>query len=70
MPEEKKPEDSAPPAKKPYVNPLNKLTEEDWRDAMRKGIEQSDSQAASLREEMEGRWKKKETKDDETNSKE
>ena len=63
VPEEKKPESSTPPAKKPYVNPLNKLTEEDWREAMRKGIEQSDSQAASLREEMEIGWKKKETKE-------
>ena len=35
-------------------NRLSKLTEEDWRDAMRKGIEESDSQAASIREMIDG----------------
>jgi hypothetical protein len=42
---------SKPPEaeKKPYVSPLNRLTEEDWKDAMMKGIEQSNSQSATIR---------------------
>jgi hypothetical protein len=45
---------SKPPQteKKPYVNPLNRLTEEQWKDAMMKGIEDSKAQSASIRRDI------------------
>jgi hypothetical protein len=36
----------------PYVNPLNRLTEEQWKDAMIKGIEDSKAQSASIRRDI------------------
>lgn len=45
---------SKPPdaEKEPYVNPLNRLTEEQWKAAMMKGIEDSKAQSASIRRDI------------------
>jgi hypothetical protein len=56
--DEKKPEDTT--EKKPYVNPINNLTQEQWEKAMRKGIEDSDAQAASEQRDLEIYRKNKE----------
>ncbi len=37
---------------KPYVNPINLLTPEQWREAMRKGLEDSKNQSASIRRDI------------------
>ncbi len=37
---------------KPYVNPLNLLTPEQWKEAMRKGLEDSRNQSASIRRDI------------------
>jgi hypothetical protein len=58
MSDEKKPENAT--EKKPYVDPINNLTQEQWEDAMRKGIEDSDAQAASERRDLEIYRKNKE----------
>jgi hypothetical protein len=51
--EAEKPEDKTPPGEKPYVNPLNKLTEEDWKQAMQEGLERSAIQSEIIREDIE-----------------
>jgi hypothetical protein len=51
MTDEKKPENTT--EKKPYVDPINNLTQEQWERAMRRGIEDSDAQAASERRDLE-----------------
>jgi len=51
MTDEKKPENAA--GKKPYVDPINNLTQEQWERAMRKGIEDSNNQDASERRDLE-----------------
>ena len=51
MTDEKKPENAS--ERKPYVNPINNLTQEQWEEAMRKRIEDSDAQAASERRALE-----------------
>jgi hypothetical protein len=51
MTDEKKPENAG--ETKPYVDPINNLTREQWEEAMRKGIEDSEAQAASERRDLE-----------------
>ena len=51
MTDEKKPENAT--EKKPYVNPIDNLTQEQWERAMRKGIEDSAAQDASEQRDLE-----------------
>jgi len=37
---------------KRYVNPLSNLTDEQWREAMRNGLEASEAQSANIRRDM------------------
>ena len=58
MSDEKKPEEAT--EKKPNVDPINNLTQEQWERAMRKGIEDSNNQDASERRDLEIYRKNKE----------
>ncbi len=40
------------PKDKPYVNPINLLTPEQWKEAMRKGLEDSANQSAIIRQDI------------------
>jgi hypothetical protein len=48
MPDDKKPVQESEATEKAHVNPLNKLTEEQWKEAMRKGLEDTENQSASI----------------------
>jgi hypothetical protein len=57
--------DKPPPKKKPYVDPINNLTQEQWERAMRRGQEDSADQSASLRRDLEIYEQNKKLKDQE-----